>query len=78
MTPWHPHHIAERYELFALIVLGESVAAATVAVRSAFDRHHGTGSLHAQAACSWRAWSRWLRCRAGDQACGGIPTCAKT
>ncbi|MFJ8113411.1 low temperature requirement protein A [Streptomyces sp. NPDC096132] len=50
MTPWHPHHIAERYELFTLIVLGESVAAATVAVRSAFDRHHGTGSLYAPAA----------------------------
>ncbi|WP_327433781.1 low temperature requirement protein A [Streptomyces sp. NBC_01236] len=50
MTPWHPHHIAERYELFTLIVLGESVAAATVAVRSAFERHQGTGSLYALAA----------------------------
>ncbi|MFF4487953.1 low temperature requirement protein A [Streptomyces sp. NPDC001544] len=50
MTPWHPHHIAERYELFTLIVLGESVAAATVAVRSAFDRHQGTGALAAVAA----------------------------
>ncbi|MFI1562841.1 low temperature requirement protein A [Streptomyces sp. NPDC020490] len=50
MTPWHPRHIAERYELFTLIVLGESVSAATVAVRGAFDRHHGTGSLHALAA----------------------------
>ncbi len=50
MTPWHPHHIAERYELFTLIVLGESVAAATLAVRSAFDRHQGTGSLYALAA----------------------------
>lgn len=49
MTPWHPHHIAERYELFTLIVLGESVAAATVAVRGAFDRHHGTGALYALA-----------------------------
>ncbi|WP_223280716.1 low temperature requirement protein A [Streptomyces antnestii] len=50
MTPWHPHHIAERYELFTLIVLGESVAAATVAVHGAFDRHHGTGSLYVLAA----------------------------
>ncbi|GHB78325.1 membrane protein [Streptomyces viridiviolaceus] len=49
MTPWHPHHIAERYELFTLIVLGESVAAATVAVRGAFDRNHGTGELYALA-----------------------------
>ncbi|ATL25069.1 low temperature requirement protein A [Streptomyces formicae] len=50
MTPWHPRHIAERYELFTLIVLGESVAAATVAVRGAFDRHQNTGSLCATAA----------------------------
>lgn len=34
---WHPHHIAERYGLFTLIVLGESVAAATIAVQSALD-----------------------------------------
>jgi low temperature requirement protein LtrA len=50
MTPWHPRHIAERYGLFVLIVLGESVAAATVAVRGAFDRQHGTGALYAVAA----------------------------
>ncbi|WP_329542779.1 low temperature requirement protein A [Streptomyces sp. NBC_01358] len=49
MTPWHPRHIAERYELFTLIVLGESVAATTVAVQSAFDRNHGTGPLYAVA-----------------------------
>lgn len=36
-TPWHRHHIAERYGLFTIIVLGESVLAATVAVRSALD-----------------------------------------
>lgn len=34
-TNWHPHHIAERYGLFTIIVLGESVLAATVAVQSA-------------------------------------------
>ncbi|MEW1777229.1 low temperature requirement protein A [Streptomyces sp. NPDC086777] len=50
MTPWHPHHIAERYELFTLIVLGESVAAATTAVRGAFDRHHNAGALYLLAA----------------------------
>ncbi|MCX4613142.1 MULTISPECIES: low temperature requirement protein A [Streptomyces] len=50
MTPWHPHHIAERYELFTLIVLGESVAAATTAVRGAFDRHHNAGGLYLLAA----------------------------
>jgi low temperature requirement protein LtrA len=29
MTPWHPHHIVERYGLFTIIVLGESVLATT-------------------------------------------------
>ncbi|MEV6523654.1 low temperature requirement protein A [Longispora sp. NPDC051575] len=36
-TPWHPHHIAERYGLFTLIVLGESVLAATLAIQAALD-----------------------------------------
>lgn len=36
-TPWHPGHIAERYGLFTIIVLGESVLAATGAVQAALD-----------------------------------------
>jgi len=35
-TPWHPHHIAERYGLFTLIVLGETVLSATTAVQRGF------------------------------------------
>ncbi|HKX57818.1 MAG TPA: low temperature requirement protein A [Steroidobacteraceae bacterium] len=38
-TPWHPHHIAERYGLFTIIVLGESVLAATHAVREGVEGH---------------------------------------
>ena len=34
-TTWHPEHIAERYGLFTLIVLGECVLAATTAVEGA-------------------------------------------
>jgi low temperature requirement protein LtrA len=34
-TSWHPHHIAERYGLLTLIVLGESILAATTAVQAA-------------------------------------------
>ena len=34
MTTWHPHHIAERYGLLTLIVLGESILSATAAVQS--------------------------------------------
>jgi low temperature requirement protein LtrA len=36
-TPWHPRHMAERYGLFTIIVLGESVFAATVGVQAALD-----------------------------------------
>ncbi|MDX6277306.1 MAG: hypothetical protein QOJ72_1434 [Nocardioidaceae bacterium] len=36
-TPWHPHHIAERYGLFFIIVLGETVLSATAAIQLAID-----------------------------------------
>lgn len=44
-SAWHPHHIAERYGLFTLIVLGETVSAATVAVQEALDEHEALGEL---------------------------------
>ncbi|MBT2472311.1 low temperature requirement protein A [Streptomyces sp. ISL-66] len=44
-TPWHAHHIVERYGLFTIIVLGETIAASTVAVRSALDEHEALGEL---------------------------------
>lgn len=44
-TAWHPGHIAERYGLFTLIVLGETVAAATLAVQAALDGHEAVGEL---------------------------------
>ncbi len=31
-TPWHPHHVAEGYGLFTIIVLGETILASTNAV----------------------------------------------
>ena len=30
MTTWHPHHIAERYGLFTIILLGETIAALAI------------------------------------------------
>ncbi|MFA1541957.1 low temperature requirement protein A [Actinomadura monticuli] len=36
-TTWHPHHIAERYGLFTIIVLGESVLAATRGVAGSLE-----------------------------------------
>jgi low temperature requirement protein LtrA len=34
-TTWHPHHITERYGLLTIIVLGESVLAATLGIQAA-------------------------------------------
>ena len=36
-TSWHAHHIVERYGLFTIIVLGESVLSATIAVQAVLD-----------------------------------------
>jgi low temperature requirement protein LtrA len=48
-TTWHPHHIAERYGLFTIIVLGESILAALTAFQSAFDADLGDANLVALA-----------------------------
>lgn len=37
-TPWHPHHIAERYSLFAIIALGEGVVGTVAAVSAVIEK----------------------------------------
>src|SRR5215216_1780257 len=49
-TTWHPRHIAERYGLFTLIVLGECVLASTLAIQSALDEDAALGDLATTAA----------------------------
>jgi low temperature requirement protein LtrA len=49
-TTWHADHIAERYGLFFMIVLGEGVLAATTAVQIAVDEHDALGGVLAVAA----------------------------
>jgi len=44
-TTWHEGHIAERYGLFMIIVLGESVLAASLAIRSATEGDGLIGEL---------------------------------
>ncbi|MFP3991877.1 low temperature requirement protein A [Streptomyces sp. E11-3] len=44
-STWHPHHITERYGLFIIIVLGETIAAATVAVKSGMDEFDALDEL---------------------------------
>lgn len=45
MTSWHPHHIAERYGLFTIIVLGESVSASAVGVQKGLAEHGVSAAL---------------------------------
>jgi low temperature requirement protein LtrA len=44
-TPWHPHHITERYGLFTLIVLGESLLASANAIIEALHEVETLGPL---------------------------------
>ena len=46
VTPYHPSHIAERYGLFTVIVLGESVTAVVVTLEAGIhDTEHKTGMI---------------------------------
>ncbi|MCR6484438.1 low temperature requirement protein A [Amycolatopsis sp. OK19-0408] len=49
-TAWHPHHIAERYGLFTLIVLGEVILSATNAIKEGTAEPGHTGALVSLAA----------------------------
>jgi len=51
-TNWHPHHIAERYGLFTIILLGEVVLAATTAVQRAIEMRRLSASLVTIAGCA--------------------------
>jgi low temperature requirement protein LtrA len=44
-TPWHPHHITERYGLFTLILLGESLLGSANAIIEALRDAEALGSL---------------------------------
>lgn len=44
-TPWHPHHITERYGLFTLILLGESLLASANAIIEALHKEQALGPL---------------------------------
>jgi low temperature requirement protein LtrA len=44
-TSWHPQHIAERYGLFTLIVLGECVLASSTALEDAHANHSAIAPL---------------------------------
>jgi low temperature requirement protein LtrA len=59
-TPWHPHHIAERFGLFFIIVLGETVLSVALTLQVALDKEHPPTALAAVVAggvlitfCAW-------------------------
>jgi low temperature requirement protein LtrA len=49
-TTWHPRHIAERYGLFTLIVLGECVLASSLAIQTALEEDAALADLATTAA----------------------------
>ena len=59
-TNWHPHHIAERYGLFTIIVLGESVLAASRGVEGALEADRIGGPFVVIAVCCSRPAVRSL------------------
>jgi low temperature requirement protein LtrA len=40
-TSWHPEHIAERYGLFTIIVLGETILSSSIAFQAVVDERSG-------------------------------------
>jgi low temperature requirement protein LtrA len=59
-TPWHPNHIAERYGLFFIIVLGETILSVALALQVALDQEEPPATLAAVVAggvlitfCAW-------------------------
>ncbi|MFD4407669.1 low temperature requirement protein A [Nocardia sp. NPDC058499] len=53
--PWHPHHITERYGLFTLILLGESLLASSNAIIEAVHDSEALGPLISIAALTFVA-----------------------
>ncbi|HRV93227.1 MAG TPA: low temperature requirement protein A [Anaerolineae bacterium] len=44
-TTWHPHHIMERYGLFTIIVLGESILSTSLGIQSAIETGNFSSDL---------------------------------
>jgi low temperature requirement protein LtrA len=65
-TTWHPHHIAERYGLFTIIVLGESVLSLSLGFRSGLEAGEFSSTLVGIVVggllilfCLWWAYFDW-------------------
>jgi low temperature requirement protein LtrA len=58
-TPYHPEHIAERYGLFTIIVLGEVVLSTVLAVQGALKTDYLTGLVPLVAGALLVVFSSW-------------------
>lgn len=69
-TTWHPSHIAERYGLFTIIVLGECILSAFVAIESSNTEHGASARLIALAIGGllivFGVWWTYFRLRAEE------------
>ncbi len=52
MTTWHPHHIAERYGLFTIILLGETIAVLAIGNSNVITAGDHVGPLIAVGICA--------------------------
>jgi low temperature requirement protein LtrA len=58
-TLWHRHHIIERYGLFNIIVLGETLLAGSIALRSASGEHFDMALLYIALSALVILFSMW-------------------
>ncbi|WP_433427820.1 low temperature requirement protein A [Nonomuraea sp. CA-141351] len=69
-TTWHPHHIAERYGLFTIILLGESVLAVSRGVEGALEAGEIRGPFVVIAGCGlvllFALWWLYFLVQAGE------------
>lgn len=65
-TPYHPHHMAERYSLFTIIVLGEEILGVVGAVQGAFTIGFPVDLDLLLAGCLLMVFSAWWWYFCGD------------
>jgi low temperature requirement protein LtrA len=70
-TGWHARHIDERYGLFTLIVLGEAIGAATLAVQTSITAHGSSADVLAVAGGGlvlvFAVWWWYFQCPAHER-----------
>ena len=58
-TPWHRHHMIERYGLLNIIVLGETLLAASMAIEEAASEHFDASLIRIAVAALLILFSMW-------------------